>query len=263
MFAVTTALRSTGALSLRAMEISRELKVPYLPRDDRRIDELIQSAGLHGMLVVGAKRLSYIYPGGEFFFHPGMVKLRINQILNGKTDQMIKALDLRPGDSVIDCTLGLGSDAIVISFMNQGGEVTGVEKSPLVSYIAKEGLAAYCYGREDDLMRAMRRIRVVCADHGEFLKDQPDRSADLVYFDPMFREPGRKSCAMAALRPLADYAPLSEETLRQALRVAKRRVVVKESRSSREFSRLGVDYVTGGKYSPVAYGIIEKRGGCD
>jgi hypothetical protein len=262
MYAVTTILRDgDGSLARRAREISGLLNVPFLARNQRGTGEIIRSGGLHGLLVVGKKRLSYVYPGGEFFFHPGMAKLRIKEILNGKTDQMIKALDLRRGDSVLDCTLGLGSDAIVASFMNEGGEITGLEKSPVVSLIVGEGLSTYGEDADQELIRAMRRIRVVCADYTPFLKSRPDRSVDIIYFDPMFRVPGKKSCAIEALRPLADCTPLSPEILLEALRVARRRVVIKEARSSPEFSRLGISRISGGKHSPVAYGILEKRGG--
>ncbi|MCL6478487.1 MAG: class I SAM-dependent methyltransferase [Peptococcaceae bacterium] len=261
MYAVTTSLRANKNLLAKAEKISGELKIPLLTRNNRSIDQIILENNLHGVLVVGKGRLSYVYPGGEFFFHPGMAKLRINEVLNGKTDQMIKALDITPGDRVLDCTLGMGSDAIVISFVNEDGEVIGIEQSPVISLIVREGLATYGDGTDSGLERAMRRIKVICADHREFLRTQPDRSADLVYFDPMFRLPGKRSCAIGAMRPLADYSPLSEETLREALRVARRRVVVKEARNSREFSRLGIEKIAGGKHSPVAYGIIEKRGG--
>ncbi len=261
MYAVTTILRDEGGLARKAREISVRLGVPFLPRNNRSIEEIIRTGELHGVLVVGKKRLSYVHPGGEFFFHPGMAKLRINEILKGKTDQMIKALDLKPGDSFLDCTLGLGSDAIVASFFIESGEVTGIEKSPLISLIVGEGLSTYGGEADGALIRAMRRIKVICADYTDYLKNRPDRSTDVVYFDPMFRVPGNKSCAIEALRPLADRSPLSPEALREALRVARRRVVVKEARNSPEFSRLGIDFIAGGKHSPVAYGIIEKRGG--
>ncbi len=261
MFMVTTSLRGDQNLARKALEISTALNVPFLPRNGKNINGMLSENKLDGVLLVGKKRLSYIYPGGEFFFHPGMAKLRINEILNGKTDQMIKALDLKPGDSVLDCTLGLGSDAILISYMNEAGEITGIEQSPVISLIVSEGLSTYREDISPGLERAMRRIKVVCADYNDFLKVQPDNSVDIIYFDPMFRVPKTKSCAIAAMRPLTNNSPLTRETLQEALCVARRRVVVKEARNGREFARLGITKVSGGKYSPVGYGIIEKRGG--
>lgn len=258
MYAVTTSLRVNRFLLEEAGRISRILNIPYLKRDNRNIDQVILDNNLYGVLVVGKNRLSYTDGRGEFFFHPSMSKLRITAILNGKTDQMVKALDLMPGDRVLDCTLGMASDAIVISFMNTDGEVIGIEKSPVISFIVRKGLLSYRDDSISGLNSAMRRIKVICADHREFLRNQPDNSADIVYFDPMFRLPVKKSNAISAMRPLADPSPLSGEVLQEALRVAKRRVVVKETRNSPEFSRLGIEQISGGKYSPVAYGILEK-----
>ncbi|MHB8158382.1 MAG: class I SAM-dependent methyltransferase, partial [Desulfocucumaceae bacterium] len=239
MLAVTTSLRDGGKQLEKALIIGTALNVPYLPRENHSIEELLLIHNLQGLLVLGKESLAYKYQGGEFFFHPGMAKLRIKEINNGKTDQMIKALDLRPGDSVLDCTLGLGSDAIVMAFRNQGGEVTGLEHSPVVSLIVKEGLSTYSDG-DTDLEKAMRSIKVLCADYNNYLKNQPESSVDIIYFDPMFRTPGKKSCSLEAMRPLTDNTPISPHSIEEALRVARRRVVVKESCYSKEFARLGI-----------------------
>lgn len=258
--AVTTSLRENENLSAKSMEIGKQLNIPLLFRKDRSIKELFCEYELEGIIMVGSERISYIYPQGDFFFHPGMAKLRINGILRGKTDQMIKALDLLPGDTVLDCTLGIGSDAIVISYLNELGEVTGLEKSPVICLIVREGLSSY-KGRDYKLQQAMSRIKVTCTDYNAFLKKQPDNSFDIIYFDPMFRVPKTKSSGIGAIRVLADKSPLSPEILREAMRVSRQRVVVKEGRNSQEFSRLGITNISGGKYSPIAYGILEKRGG--
>lgn len=261
MIAVTTTLAASPEEYSKAGEISRSLNIPLYSRNNIGIGKLIRQHSLQGIVIVGRKKITYSYPGGEFFFHPGMAKLRINEILNGKTDQMIKALDLIPGDTVLDCTLGLGSDAIVTSFVNSTGKVTGIECSPVLSLIVREGLANYSVGISEGLKGAMRRIKVVCADYIQFLKNQPDGSVDIVYFDPMFRIPGHKSSAIDAMRPLTNKSPLSPEAIGEALRVARRRVVVKELRNGPELPRLGFSKITGGKYSPVSYGVVEKGGG--
>lgn len=261
MIAVTTTLAESAEECRKALEISHSLNLPLCPRKNTGIGKLISQHSLQGIVVVSRERITYSYPGGEFFFHPGMAKLRINAILSGKTDQMIRALDLVPGDTVLDCTLGLGSDAIVTSFVNSAGKVIGIERSPVLSLIVKEGLASYSAGIRQGLKGAMRRISVICDDYRHYLKKQPDNSADIVYFDPMFRIPGHKSSAIDAMRPLTDKSPLSPEAIGEALRVARRRVVVKELRNGPELIRLGFDKITGGKYSPVAYGIVEKGGG--
>eukprot|EP00966_Prymnesium_polylepis_P207626 4809377-Prymnesium_polylepis.1 len=54
----------------------------------------------------------------------------------------------------------------------------------------------------------------------------PSGSADVVYFDPMFRRPTKSSTAFDVLRTLAHKDSLSHEALAQARRVARRAVVV-------------------------------------
>ena len=76
---------------------------------------------------------------------------------------------------------------------------------------------------------ALRRIKVVNADYLDFLKRQPDKSFDSIYFDPMFRYPLTDSKNINPLRSVADHRPLSEEAVAEARRVARHRVVMKEN----------------------------------
>lgn len=61
---------------------------------------------------------------------------------------------------------------------------------------------------------------------------------------------------MRPLRWLAERTSLVEETLIQAKRVARHRVVIKTAVVDNLFSNLGVDELAGGKYSRVKYGIL-------
>jgi hypothetical protein len=74
----------------------------------------------------------------------------------------------------------------------------------------------------------------------------------------MFRRGYHRSNAINAIRPLAEHEPLNTGIIKEALRVAKYRVVLKESTTSPEFDRLQCSSVKGGKYSPLAYGIWQK-----
>lgn len=95
---------------------------------------------------------------------------------------------------------------------------------------------------------------------GRYLKEQPDDSFDVVYFDPMFRIPVKKSSAMAPLRPLAYEKRLSAETVKEALRVAPR-VVIKE-RSEEILKEYGCTAFIGTRYSAVHFGILERNTFC-
>ncbi|WP_435366233.1 class I SAM-dependent methyltransferase [Desulfofundulus kuznetsovii] len=259
---VTTGHRAgTPELEL-ATRFSLRLGVPLVPRAGLSISALAKKYGVSGVLVVSARRVSYFYNGEELFLHPSMAKLRISEIKAGKTDWMIKAMGLQPGDWILDCTLGLGVDATVASFVvgNQG-RVVGVESSPVLAVLVEHGLKTYRDHAPRELIEAMARIEVVCANHLSYLKGLAAESFDVVYFDPMFRKPLEKSAAINPVRLVGNPAPLSVQAVEEAVRVARRRVVMKETRDSGEFARLGFTRVQGGKSSPVAYGIIEKRGG--
>jgi hypothetical protein len=259
-FAVTTAIRAGRAEKERAAALAESLDCPYVKRGRLNLGEVCRQAGTAGVLVVSRERVKLVYAGREFFFHPGLAKLRIREIIAGKTDQMVKAMDLRAGDHVLDCTLGLAADALVAGHVvGDSGRVTGLEAVPVVAMLVRWGLEQHRTGG-GPLAAAMRRVEVLAADHREYLPVVADGSFDVVYFDPMFRVPRRASSVMEPLRPLAESAPLDPGAVAEAVRVARRRVVLKERRDSPEFRRLGFERVVGGRYSPVAYGVIEKGG---
>ncbi|MGI6493162.1 MAG: class I SAM-dependent methyltransferase [Pelotomaculum sp.] len=259
-FVVTTSHRPTPEQVALAYELAEELSTTFIPRNDKSVQDLLISAGCTGLLVVSATRISFLSGSSEFFFHPSLAGLRIKEINDGKNDQMIQAMSLGPGDSLLDCTLGLGTDAIVASYVaGDGGRVTGLESSSVIATIVRRGLKSY-QTMEEDLTEAMQRIEVVKTNHKEYLASLPPQSYDVVYFDPMFRVPRRNSPSIDALRRIANTDPVDLETIDLALQVCKRRVVMKERRWSEEFSRLGFTEFYGGKYAPVIYGVIEQVG---
>ncbi|NSW82500.1 MAG: class I SAM-dependent methyltransferase [Syntrophothermus sp.] len=260
-FAVTTSLRPSPEQVAAAKRLAAELNTVFLERNNLSLKSLSRLFNVERLIVVSAQKVSCISPEGkEFFFHPSLAILRIKEIKDGKTDQMINAMSLGTGHSVLDCTLGLGTDAIVASYVTgSGGRVTGLESSPVISALVRAGLSSYNKAGED-IAAAMRRITVITTDYKEYLATLPPCCYDVVYFDPMFRLPGRKSPPVDAFRTLANHAPVDRESVELALRAAVKRVVLKERRGSLEFERLGFKKIYGGKYSPVAYGVIDLQG---
>lgn len=258
-FAVTTSHRPSPVQVSLANRMADKLCVSFIPRNDLSIEAMISDNGVFGMMVVSAQRISFFTGISEFFFHPGLARLRINELINGKTDQMIQAMSLHSGDTLLDCTLGLATDAIVASYVSgTRGQVTGLESSPLIAAIVQQGLQTYQSG-EAEITRAMQRIEVVHTHHKQYLAGLPPRSYDIVYFDPMFRSPRKKSPAMDAMRAIANPDPIDRETIAMALKVCNRRVVLKERRWSKEFDRLGFKEIRGGRYAPIVYGIIDRQ----
>jgi len=135
------------------------------------------------------------------------------------------------------------------------GRVVALESEPVLHAIVREGLRTYRTGMVD-ADAALRRIELIRADHAEYLSSLPENSVDIVYFDPMLRIPVYESSSMEPLRGVANPAPLSHEAVREARRVARRVVVLKENRDSGEFERLGFTWVKPKKTSAVAYGVI-------
>jgi 16S rRNA G966 N2-methylase RsmD len=96
-------------------------------------------------------------------------------------------------------------------------------------------------------------------DYYSYLKTLGAKSFDVVYFDPMFRQPIDSSSNLKPIRYLADNRPLTLEALSYARIVARERVVIKETHGSGEFKRLGIDTIVGGKYSSISYGVIDTK----
>ncbi|MDY4696533.1 MAG: class I SAM-dependent methyltransferase [Selenomonas montiformis] len=253
---VTTARKWNDQTIALARGTAAKLGLAYVPRQRLSIEEVRERWHTDMVLVAKQDMLVLETPAGELFFHPNMAHLRLKNIRKGDGDRMAEAMDLRPGMSVLDCTLGFGADSIVASFVvGPEGCVTGIESQPLVEAVVSCGLHHFS-GDTVCIREAMRRIRTVCDDSLHYLKNQPDRSVDIVYFDPMFRHPLMDSTSLDPLRTVANHHALTPEHIAEARRVARRRVVFKETSRSMEFSRLGFTKIEGGRYSKVHYGVM-------
>lgn len=251
--AITTS-KDDFLLISRAEAYAAELAIPYINRQRSSLDNLRSEYSLDYVLIVEQDRV--ILKGAtSLAWHPSMAVPRLKALREGSRDPMVDALDLKPGYSVLDCTLGLGADALVAaSIVGKQGSVTGLEADKYIAFITKLGMQNFS-GQNIHIKAIVDRVTVINQTYEEYLPVQLDNSYDVVYFDPMFRYSLIKSAALNALRPLARHAPLTENVLREALRVARYRVVLKENAKSREFARLNAPLVSGGRYSSIAYGI--------
>lgn len=254
---IVTTDRKNHSSSIRLAEMAAEqLGVPLVKRNREPIEGLREKYGADQVLVARQESYILVTQEGELFFHPNMAQLRIKNIRMGEEDHMAKAMDLQEGMSVLDCTLGFGADSIVASFaVGETGSVTGLEASPLIAFVTSEGMKQFL-ATNYELHSAIKRVRVINADYNDYLREMPDKSVDVVYFDPMFRHPLRDSHNINPLRSVADHRPLSLSALNEARRVARHRVVMKENSRSLEFARLGFEEIAGGKHSKVHYGVI-------
>ncbi|MDD2586144.1 MAG: class I SAM-dependent methyltransferase [Syntrophomonadaceae bacterium] len=233
-----------------------ESGVKYVPRNRRSLGVLAAENGARGVIVWHANGPVLYIGDNKFYFHPSMAKVRLSAYRNtGTLDPMIKAFAIEEDDKILDCTLGLGADAVVASYFAPQGEITGIESSTTIAGIIKWGMKLYQSGMPW-LDNAIKKIEVINSEHYTYLKQQQDNSYDIVYFDPMFRKPLLKSQPLSGLRVLANHEPLSPETIKEAIRVARKRVVIKEMVSSLEFERLKCQQVLGSPNNKIAFGVI-------
>lgn len=256
---VTTVIDpSAGAVAL-AYDMAAHFSVPFVERGKQSLPFLQKQYQVELVAVAGQQGPHIVTPGGKFFFHLSMAELRIKNIVNGKPDHMVEAMGLQPGMSVLDCTAGLGTDLLVASFVSGSqGQVRGLEASAAICYLTAHGCQHFI-SEDAKYTEALRRITLCQADYTDYLSQQPADSVDIVYFDPMFRQPIASSSNLKPLRYLADDRALSNDAVTEAIRVARQRVVIKETRHSREFLRFPLTAIQGGKYSSVHYGIIDKQ----
>jgi protein-L-isoaspartate O-methyltransferase len=164
-----------------------------------------------------------------------MAFLRLLRLTKGESDPLVEHVALKPGDSVLDATLGLGGDALVCAQVT-GAAVTGLELDPTIAAFTQAAMRRLPRQARD----AARLVQVVRADHRKWLQEQPAGSFDVVLLDPMFRRAGDAGPVFELLRTHGEHSPLDPRTLREARRVARRGVLVKDAARGEELQRLGL-----------------------
>ncbi|NGQ96370.1 class I SAM-dependent methyltransferase [Brevibacillus sp. SYP-B805] len=237
---VTTGAGPSDETRAHAVELAARLSLPFVERRNRSLPQLRRQYGTDGILVVTAKGARLERAQGQpFFFHPNNAAFRIKRLERGDTDIMLSVCQIAPGDHVLDATLGLGADAIVFAHgVGEKGRVLGVESEPLIALLVEDGLRTWPTPSAS-LRQAMWRVEVAVGHHLDVLRTLPDRSFDVVYFDPMFTSAVADSAGIRGIRPYANPEPLSMEAVREALRVARRRVVLKEGKGGTLYKQLG------------------------
>ena len=259
-YAVVLSRYARGSAAIAtAKAMAAQLGVDYLDRPHNQVlEDFMAAQGLAAVIVLEKDGPRIHSEHGTFAYHPGMAEIRVQQLLRGAPDHLVQALDLHTGARVLDCTLGLASDAAVAACVaGPTGRVVGLEASLLLHFAVQHGLAHYeC--KTPLLTAALRRVETVHAVAADYLAQYVAQkmSFDVVYFDPMFRHPVQGSKAMEALRPLSLEEPLARSTVELALQVAPR-VVIKE-RSEYLLAEYGCTEYVGGKYSRIKFGIIRR-----
>lgn len=254
---VTTSEHPVADIIDRAMRLAKELEASFVPRSNKTIRAMHAKWADDEIVVVADKEIRLMLNGQQpFYFHPSMALVRLKRLRSGGNDALLSISGVSSGDTVLDCTAGLCSDSLVFSYaVGERGKVIAMEASHVLHAIVREGLRVYETGLAD-IDRAMRAIEPVLGQHQAILSRMEADSADIVYFDPMFERPVTTSSSMVPLRSQALREPLTLESVREAVRVARKKVVLKDHRASGQFERLGFRLARTSA-SSVAYGVID------
>lgn len=256
---ITTASRETPALLETARSLAVELRCAVLSRRGSGVAPLFDAhpEAMRAVLVQTERLLLVDRDGREFFAHPGMGYLRFRQFADTGRDTLLDASGVMPGDTVLDCTLGFGSEATLFAYaVGEGGRVDGVEAVPEIGVVVRAGLLTV-QTKLPSLNAAMRRVNVVhLGSHVSYLRGLADKSYDIVYFDPFFETVLEASESFAPLRAFGSHDRLTTETLADAMRVARRCVVVKAERWGEMFAALGITERVESHNGRVAYGVV-------
>jgi len=241
--AVTTPLHPPPAEVEAALRAAERYGLPYVAREGRALSRVTAEVGAEAALVLSTARAVLSAGGAEHAWSPGMGALRLKRYLDARAgkrsdptarDPFLEAAGIVPGDAVLDCTAGLAADALVAAgAAGPGGRVLGLEASQALAAWTGEGLRRH-------RVEAARRVEVIHADHGAWLRAAPAKSFDVVVFDPMFRHARAEPGGFDVVRRLSDPRPLAPEALAEARRVARRWVVVKDGAPGWDLARLGL-----------------------
>jgi hypothetical protein len=260
--AVTTSGKPDEALTQKARAAASAWGLPFIARRKKEpIGPLLGTVAdaflVFGRESTGQETVVLLDAEGSFGFSAGMGHLRRLRLQqkDQQPDALVRVAELRPGDTVLDCTLGLAQDALVTSLVvGPTGRVVGLEKSLALYAVISEGLQRYDLGPDSS------PIEVVHADAAQHLKTLPTGAFDVVFFDPMFAKPRKSQPAFEMLRRYAEHAPLTPETLEEGRRVARRWVVVKGARYSDDLKKLGLTPEPGTHHTDVIWGRVAGRG---
>jgi 16S rRNA (guanine1516-N2)-methyltransferase len=255
---VTTSYKPSEELLFKSQAIADQVGGRFVSRRQFSLPALRKRYTDTDILLLTDRELRY-YPSNEeaaIFFHPSTAAIRVKRLLRGDLDPLISFSGIGEGDSVLDCTAGLASDSIVFSHVvGAAGQVIALESEATLVLLLQEGLNHYV-SPIPAINEAMRRIVVKHADHYSYLQSMSDHSVDYIYLDPMFRRPITESSAIMPLREIVNKQAIRLETIAEAKRVARKKIIIKEQRDSDEFVRLGFS-TTYRSQTNIAYGVIE------
>ena len=140
----------------------------------------------------------------------------------GKKNELVaKAVGVRKGLRVLDCTAGLGRDGFLLAAL--GCEVTMLERSRVMYLLLKDGLGRAA--RHVELTNTSARIRLRHGD-AKILIAELAADHDVLYLDPMFPEKKSSAAVKGDMQQMQRYLG-SDQSAIQLLRHAQNSVCPK------------------------------------
>lgn len=257
----TTPWKISFATEQRLADLAIWFDCKPIARQNRSVQQVLADEGADALVVadVSPKLYHRCEPDHPLFFHPGMAAQRITRLQQGQSDRLVTVGGIVPGNTVIDATLGLGTDSLVMAHaVGEQGRVAAIEASWLVARLFE--FEKHHPGPNYRWVQPLlARIDVVIGNHIEVLTKLPAESADVVVFDPMFRLPPDRPSGLEPARDFTLPWPLEDAAAwRAAQRVARHAVVLKERPRSGEFERFAL--TPDKQRSRFAYGAWNQDG---
>ncbi|MCW8899528.1 MAG: class I SAM-dependent methyltransferase [Gammaproteobacteria bacterium] len=187
----------------------------------------------------------------------------------GKGQSIAKAIGLKQGSeppSVLDATAGLAKDAYVLACL--GCPLTLLERSPIIVELIRDAIHR---AKEDDHFQSIldtgfNLIEQSSIDYLTALLKQQETNPDVIYpdviyLDPMYPERKKSASVKKNMQLLQTLLGQDEDTqtlLDIALKVAKKRVVVKRPKGTENLSELVPTYKVESKKTRYDIYIIQK-----
>ncbi len=181
----------------------------------------------------------------------------------GKGQDIAKAIGLHKikNPTVLDLTAGMGSDAFVLASL--GCDVKLIERNPIVHALLDDALERASLSADVDLQAILSRMTLRHSDSLSVLENiTEENKPDVIYFDPMF--PTRNKSAqvkkeMQFFHDIVGDDNDSEALLLKALKMAKKRIVVKRPRLAEQLSSThNPDFLITGKSTRYDIYLPEK-----
>jgi len=225
---LTTSQKSNEAIQEEAKALASSMHMTYIKRGKTSIPALFGKYQCEYIAVLAGSGLTIHYQ--QHTFHLSMAQLRILRLQRGEGDHLVNAVQVildkkglsnRDKFTFLDCTIGLGSDSMVVSYGYPQAQITGLEGSLPIWLATSHGLAHYIHS-EDSVTNALRRIKVNHDTFEHYLPNLPDNCID-------------------------------------TMRVATYGVIIKERPFSSVFKNYPPHQWVGGKYSRIGYGVYMKE----